>query len=133
MVTANGISVSISGQPANGDTFSIGVNANGIADGRNAVKLGALQVQNALKDGKSTFQGYYASLVSLVGNETRQVKVEFEARSTLLEQSELARSMASGVNLDEEAANLIKYQQAYQAAAKSLEIASKLFDTLLSI
>lgn len=133
VVTANGISVSISGQPANGDTFSIGVNANGIADGRNAVKLGALQVQNALKDGKSTFQGYYASLVSLVGNETRQVKVEFEARSTLLEQSELARSMASGVNLDEEAANLIKYQQAYQAAAKSLEIASKLFDTLLSI
>lgn len=132
-VTGNGISVSISGQPANGDKFSIGVNANGVSDNRNAVKLAALQVQNTMKDGKSTFQGYYASMVSLVGNETRQVKIDFEARSTLLEQSQLARSEASGVNLDEEAANLIKYQQAYQAAAKALEIASKLFDSLLSI
>lgn len=132
-VTANGISVGISGQPANGDTFSIGINANGVSDNRNAVKLAALQVQNTLKDGKATFQGYYASMVSLVGNETRQVKVDFEARSTLLEQSQMARSQLSGVNLDEEAANLIKYQQAYQAAAKALEIASKLFDSLLSI
>lgn len=133
VVTGNGISVSISGQPANGDKFSIGINANGVSDSRNAVKLAALQVQNTMKDGKSTFQGYYASTVSLVGNETRQVKIDFEARSTLLEQSQLARSEASGVNLDEEAANLIKYQQAYQAAAKALEIASKLFDSLLSI
>src|SRR6185369_4839132 len=92
VVTANGISVGVSGQPANGDTFSIGINANGVADSRNAVKLAALQVQNTMKDGKATFQGYYASMVSLVGNETRQVKVDFEARSTLLEQSLLARS-----------------------------------------
>lgn len=133
VVTDNGISVSISGQPANNDQFSIGININGVSDNRNAVKLAALQVQSTMKDGKSTFQGAYASLVSLVGNETRQVKVDFEAQSTLLEQSQLARSEVSGVNLDEEAANLIKYQQAYQAAAKALEIASKLFDTLLSI
>lgn len=133
VVTGNGISVGISGQPAKGDTFSIGINANGVSDNRNAVKLAALQVQNTMKDGNATLQGSYASLVSLVGNETRQVKVDFEARSTLLEQSQLARSQVSGVNLDEEAANLIKYQQAYQAAAKALEIASKLFDSLLNL
>lgn len=132
-VPTEGIEVSISGQPANGDTFSIGINANGVSDNRNAVKLANLQTQNAMKNGQATFQGSYASMVSLVGNQTRQVKVDFEARSTLLEQTQLARSAASGVNLDEEAANLIKYQQAYQAAAKSLEIASKLFDTLLNI
>lgn len=132
-VTGNGISVTLSGLPDNGDTFSIGINANGISDNRNAVKLANLQTQNTMKNGQATFQGSYASMVSLVGNQTRQVKVDFEARSTLLEQTQLARSAASGVNLDEEAANLIKYQQAYQAAAKSLEIASKLFDTLLNI
>lgn len=128
-----GISVTLSGLPANGDTFSIGINSNGVSDSRNAVKLANLQTQKTMKSGEATFQGAYASMVSLVGNQTRQVKVDLEARSTLLEQSQLARSAASGVNLDEEAANLIKYQQAYQAAAKSLEIASKLFDSLLNL
>lgn len=132
-INYNGITIDLSGMPAVDDTFTLAPNINGVSDSRNAVKLAALQVQNTMKDGEATFQGYYASMVSLVGNETRQVKVDFEARSTLLEQSQMARSQLSGVNLDEEAANLIKYQQAYQAAAKALEIASKLFDSLLSI
>lgn len=132
-ITYNGIAVDISGTPANGDTFTITTNSSGVADSRNAVKLAALQIQNTMEGGKSTFQGSYASLVSGVGSVARQVKVTGESQQALLKQNELARSAVSGVNLDEEAANLIRYQQAYQASAKSLDIASKLFDTLLGI
>jgi flagellar hook-associated protein 1 FlgK len=132
-ITYNGISVDISGLPANGDTFTIDRNATGVADSRNAVKLAALQTQSTMEGGRATYQGSYASLVSGVGSVTRQIKVSGEAQQALLKQNELARSSVSGVNLDEEAANLIRYQQAYQASARSLDIASKLFDTLLSI
>lgn len=132
-ITYNGIAVDISGTPANGDTFTIDRNFSGVSDSRNAVKLAALQTQNTMEGGKASYQGGYASLVSGVGSVTRQVKVSGEAQQALLKQNELARSAVSGVNLDEEAANLIRYQQAYQASAKSLDIASKLFDTLLSI
>lgn len=132
-ITYNGISVDISGSPANGDTFTLGINTNGVSDSRNAVKLASLQLQNTMEGGKATYQGSYASLVSGVGSVTRQVKVTGESQQALLKQNELARSAVSGVNLDEEAANLIRYQQAYQASARSLDIASKLFDTLLGI
>ena len=132
-ITYNGITVDISGVPANNDSFTIEANLNGVSDSRNAVKLGALQTQNTMEGGKATYQGSYASLVSGVGSVTRQIKVGGEAQQALLKQNELARSAVSGVNLDEEAANLIRYQQAYQASAKSLSIASKLFDTLLGI
>ena len=132
-ITYNGISIDISGMPANGDTFTISANTNGVSDSRNAVKLAALQTQNTMEGGKATYQGSYSSLVSGVGSVTRQIKVSGEAQQALLKQNELARSAVSGVNLDEEAANLIRYQQAYQASAKSLDIASKLFDTLLGI
>ena len=132
-ITYNGISIDVSGVPANGDTFTIAANINGVSDGRNAVKLAALQTQNTMEGGKASYQGSYASLVSGVGSVTRQIKVSGESQTALLKQNELARSAVSGVNLDEEAANLIRYQQAYQASAKSLDIASKLFDTLLGI
>ena len=132
-VTYNGISVDISGTPANGDSFSINTNTSGVSDSRNAVKLAALQTQNTMEGGRATYQGSYSSLVSGVGSVTRQVKVSGAAQQALLKQNELARSAVSGVNLDEEAANLIRYQQAYQASARSLDIASKLFDTLLGI
>jgi flagellar hook-associated protein 1 FlgK len=132
-ITYNGISIDISGFPANGDTFAIARNTNGVSDSRNAVKLAALQTQNTMEGGKATYQGSYASLVSGVGSVTRQIKVTGESQQALLKQNELSRSAVSGVNLDEEAANLIRFQQAYQASAKSLDIASKLFDTLLGI
>lgn len=132
-ITYNGISVDLTGQPANNDTFTIKANLNGVSDSRNAVKLAALQTQNTMEGGKASYQGSYASLVSGVGSVTRQIKVSGESQQALLKQNELARSAVSGVNLDEEAANLIRYQQAYQASARSLDIASKLFDTLLGI
>lgn len=132
-ITYNGISVDVSGLPANNDTFTLSANINGVADSRNAVKLGALQTQNTMAGGKANYQAVYASLVSEVGSTTSQMTVNSKAQAALLTQTESARASVSGVNLDEEAANLIRYQQAYQASAKALEVASKLFDTLLSL
>ena len=72
-------------------------------------------------------------MVSDVGNKTRETQVTQSAQQSLLDQATSARESLSGVNLDEEAANVLRFQQAYSASAKILEIGSKLFDTLLAI
>ncbi|MES2324453.1 MAG: flagellar hook-associated protein FlgK [Pseudomonadota bacterium] len=128
-----GINISFTGAPDDGDTFTVGPNTSGVGDNRNARLLGKLQTTNILDGGTATYQSAYAELVSFVGNKTREVQVNGEAGESLLAQARLAQQNVSGVNLDEEAANLLKYQQAYQAAGKVMQIASTLFDTLLSL
>jgi len=81
----------------------------------------------------ASFQEAYTQLVSESGNKTRQLQVISEAQQALLVQAQASRDALSGVNLDEEAANLIRYQQAYQASAKALQIGASLFDTILQI
>ena len=132
-IAFNGISFQISGTPNSGDTFTIARNASAVSDGRNALSLGQLQTQNTMSGNAATYQSAYAQLVSDVGNKSREVQVKSEAQNTLLKQAELARDSVSGVNLDEEAANLMRYQQAYQASAKVLDLSNTLFDALLSI
>ena len=132
-ITFSGISVQISGTPKNGDTFSIARNSNGVSDNRNALLLGKLQTQNTMAGGKATYQGSYSQLVSDAGNKGREVQVTLDAQKALLKQAQTANDSLSGVNLDEEAANLLRYQQAYQAAAKMIDIGSKLLDTILAI
>jgi flagellar hook-associated protein 1 FlgK len=132
-ITFSGISFAISGAPNYGDTFSIARNSSGVADGRNALALGQLQTQNTMSGKTASYQSAYAQLVSDTGNKTRVAQVRGDAQQSLLAQSQSTRDSLSGVNLDEEAANLIRYQQAYQAAAKVIDVGSKLFDTLLSM
>jgi flagellar hook-associated protein 1 FlgK len=132
-ITLKGLKFTISGVPKDGDTFTLEVNANGVADNRNAIALGGLQIAGVLNNGSATYQATYGQLVSFVGNKSREVEVTSKAQQTLADQAESSRQELSGVNLDEEAANLLKYQQAYQSAAKVMEIASRLFDQLLSI
>jgi flagellar hook-associated protein 1 FlgK len=132
-VTSGGISFEISGTPKDGDTFQIAKNINGVSDNRNSLLLGKLQTQNTMSGQKTSYQGAYAQLVSDAGNKGREVQVTLDAQKSLLEQSQSARDSLSGVNLDEEAANLLRYQQAYQAAAKMLDIGSKLFDSILAL
>lgn len=129
----NGFTFQISGTPQNGDTFTLAPNTNGVADGRNANLLGQLQTQGTVDGGAASFQAGYARLVGNIGNKTREAQVTRDAQQALVDQSTAAREAQSGVNLDEEAANLLKYQQAYQASAKMLTIGSQLFDTILSI
>ncbi len=128
-----GISVTMTGAPGNGDTFKISGNAGGVGDTRNIGLLGDLQTKNIFNNGSATIQSSYAQLVSTVGNKTREVQVNGDAAEALLTQAKATAADVSGVNLDEEATNLIKYQQAYQAAGKVMQIAGTIFDTLLSI
>ena len=128
-----GVNLKFAGTPAAGDTFTVAPNNNGTADNRNARLLGNLQTKPILDGGKATYQSAYAELVSFVGNKTREVQVNSQAGDTLLKQVTAAQQDVSGVNLDEEATNLLKYQQAYQAAGKVMQMASTLFDTVLSI
>ena len=132
-ITFNGWTVQISGAPATGDSFSIGPNTGGSGDNRNALALASLQTTKILAGGTASYQGAYASLVSQVGTQTRQLQVTSAAQAAVLEQAQTAQQSYSGVNLDEEAANLIRFQQAYQASGKVLQIASTLFDTLLQL
>ncbi len=128
-----GVNLSFTGNPANADTFSVGPNTGGVGDNRNARLLGNLQAKPILDGGSATFQSSYAELVSFVGNKAREVQVNGQAGGALLAQARGAQQNVSGVNLDEEAANLLRYQQAYQASGKVMQIASTLFDTLLSL
>jgi len=131
--TFGGISITLKGKPDDGDSFGIAGNAGGIGDVRNIGLLGDLQTKNIFNGHSTTLQSSYAQLVSTVGNKTREVQLNAAAGATLLAQVQGAAQNVSGVNLDEEAANLIKYQQAYQAAGKIMQIAGTLFDTILSI
>ena len=132
-VPGTGITFEISGTPNSGDIFTISRNSGAVSDGRNALALGQLQTQNTMSGKTASYQSAYAQLVSDNGNKTREIEVKGAAQSALLKQSKDARDALSGVNLDEEAANLMRYQQAYQASAKMLDIGSKLFDVLLAI
>jgi flagellar hook-associated protein 1 FlgK len=144
---ANGnsrISFTIKGSPKSGDTFQLAnnfeVNAStgkkekiGVSDTGNILLLGKLQTQNTSDGASTSYQGVYAQMVSDIGNKAREVEVTKTAQKALVDQAGAARDAESGVNLDEEAANLLKFQQLYQASARSISIGQKIFDELLSI
>ncbi|MDK9725924.1 MAG: flagellar hook-associated protein FlgK [Sterolibacteriaceae bacterium MAG5] len=132
-IVFNGMRFSISGNPADGDTFTLGPNTSATGDNRNALAVGALQLSNVMGDGTATYQSAYAAIVSTIGNKAREIAVTLTAQENLVTQAQKAIDSASGVNLDEEAANLIRYQQAYQASAKILDMSGKLFDLITSL
>jgi flagellar hook-associated protein 1 FlgK len=132
-ISFGGISLAISGAPANADTFTVGPNTGGVGDNRNAVLLGALQTTNTMVGGTANYQDIFAQMVATIGNKTNELKVTNDAETQTLSNLTQAQQSLSGVNLDEEASNLLQYQQAYQAAGKIMQIASQLFSTLLTI
>jgi flagellar hook-associated protein 1 FlgK len=131
--SVGGASVTMSGQPADKDLFVIDINSGASRDNRNMRLIGELQAKRIFDGNNATYQSSYAQLVGTVGNKAREVQVNAEATSALLVQASASQQNVAGVNLDEEAANLLKYQQAYQASGKVMQIASTLFDTLLSL
>lgn len=137
-ISIAGMTVTISGSPANGDQFTIANNSNGVADNRNAGLLGALQtrstmVGSATSAATATYQSAYSQIVSAVGSKSNEVQAIGAAQQGLADHATTALQSFSGVNLDEEAANLMRYQQAYQASAKVLAIAGKLFDSIIAL
>ena len=132
-ISYNGWTVKISGAPAAGDIFTVGSNTAATADGRNGLLLAGLQTRNTMAGGTTSYQGAYSQLVSDIGNKTRELEVTSKAQASMVEQTIQTQQNLSGVNMDEEAANLMRYQRAYQAAGKALQIANTMFDTVLSI
>ncbi|MGH8777801.1 flagellar hook-associated protein FlgK [Paraburkholderia sp.] len=129
----NAVTVTITGTPNNSDTFAIGSNTGGGNDGRNALLLSNLVTAKSLNGGSSTLTDAYANYVNTIGNQTNQVQTQNTAQTSLVTQITSAQQSVSGVNTNEEAANLLQYQQLYQANSKVIQTASTLFQTLLGI
>ncbi len=121
----------VSGEPANGDQFIIENNTNAIGDNQNGLKLSSLQTANILLGGTASYQDSYGQLVAEVGVATRQSQISNAALSALRDQAFSSRDSVSGVNLEEEAGNMLKFQQAFQAAAQMVSTADRLFQTLM--
>jgi flagellar hook-associated protein 1 FlgK len=128
--------MSISGTPQINDTFSVGLTGAGSSDNRNAVATVALQTAKTVgvTNGGvgSSLSGAYADLTSAVGTRAAQGKSDVTATEAVVAQAKAARDSVSGVSLDEEAANLIKYQQYYTASSQIIKAAQTIFSTLIN-
>jgi flagellar hook-associated protein 1 FlgK len=114
---------------SNGNSYYI--NGAMPGDNRNALALAALESKQSMRGGTASFQDAYGLVVSEVGTLTKSARIASAAQETLLNNAKDAWSNISGVNLDEEAANLIKFQQSYQAAAQVISVSNTLFDSIL--
>ena len=130
-ISFNGFTFQISGNPAAGDVFTVMPNDSGVGDNRNILALGTLQTTNTMDSGTASYQSAYGQLVSFIGNRTRELDVTSKAQANLYDQTVQSIQSVSGVNLDEEAANLLRFQQTYQAASKVIEMSNTLFDSVL--
>ncbi len=131
-IDVNGWRVQITGTPVTGDSFTVAKNTGGVSDNRNALLAAGLQSQNVLAGGTTSISGAFGVLVGAVGSEAQQASINRDAQATIASQAKETVSSISGVNLDEEAADLVRWQHAYQAAAQTIAVASTLFDTLIA-
>lgn len=127
----SGVSFTLSGQPSNGDKFTLASNVGGTSDGTNALALSNLASSTALSN--NTLTDAYANYVNSVGNTVSQLKSSSASQTSLVSQLTSSQQSVQGVNLDEEAAKLLQYQQLYQANSKVIQTAASLFQTLLGI
>jgi len=128
------VSFVLNGQPNAGDSFNLGDNAGNnfsVGDNRNALDLSGLQTSQTMSDGTANYQDVYGQIVADVGRRTKSAEVNGAAQQGFLNQAIAAKDAVSGVSLDEEAANLVRFQQAYQAASQVVLTARTIFDTLL--
>ena len=129
---ATGISFTVSGNPDSGDSYTLENNFGATGDNNNALMMGELQHSRLLNNGEDSFQEVYGALVADVGSQQRQGSANLELETTLLQQAESYKDSVVGVNLDEEAANLIRFQQSYQAAAQLIKVSEEVFQTLIN-
>lgn len=136
-----GFDFSVTGVPAIGDTFNISFNDGGFNDNRNGLALSALQTAQTTRlnplsvpggVNSVSFNQSYGDMVSLIGERTNQARNNEAAGKALLEQTTAWYESLSGVSLDEEASNLVRFQQTYAAAARIISTSQTVFDTLLA-
>lgn len=131
-INHNGWSLVLDGAPAAGDSFSVAANGANSSDNGNANLLANLDDARVLNGGTTTLNGAVSGLTTSVGSAARQADYSAEAQLVIYNQAQAARDSISGVNLDEEAADLMRLQQAYQAAAQIISTADALFQSLLN-
>lgn len=131
-IDVNGWRVQISGAPGVGDEFTVGDNSSGSGDNRNALLLADALGRPALNNGTTSLSSAVGQLVGGIGVTTRQAQVNRDAQGVVHQENLAKMDSVSGVNLDEEAANLLRFQQAYQAAAQLIRVADTLFQTILN-
>jgi flagellar hook-associated protein 1 FlgK len=130
-IDVNGWQVQISGTPASGDVFSVSSNAGGTGDNRNALAAANLQNVGVLQNGTTSITAGVSALITGIGSQAQQINTAQTAQAAVNSQAQSSVQSITGVNLDEEAASLLQWQQAYQAAAQALTIGNTLFTTLI--
>ncbi len=131
-LTYRGLKLEFSTAPKNGDVFTIDGNQDGIGNNEAMLRLVALE-EEALMPGGLTMTEAYIERVNEVGSVARQAAIAEQALSVVYQQAQEARDGVSGVSLDEEASALVRFQQAYQANAKVMQVAMALFDSILQV
>ena len=130
--THEGINYTTKGTPADGDSFVVGLNANAAGDNRNIRLVAQLQTKQLAADGRTLGDGYI-DLVNTVGSAASLAKISQDALQVVHDQAVLEKDKISGVSLDQEAADLIRFQQAFQAAAQIIQTSNKMFDSIIGI
>ncbi|SPT69949.1 Flagellar hook-associated protein 1 [Anaerobiospirillum thomasii] len=129
-----GYDVSITGTVKPNDSWTIAINTNGKGDNSNGVLLGKLQSADLVaKNGghKVSFTEGYADVVTNLGAEVMKAETDFKAADAKCTQTQDMFASSAGVNLDEEAANLVRFQQTYTSCSKIIQASQTVFDSLL--
>lgn len=130
-ISANGWSFVLDGAPKVGDTFNITPTPAGSSDNSNASRLAKVESAKAFNAGTVTLNGALGGLTTQVGAAARSAEYSLEAQLVINDKAQEARDEVSGVNLDEEAADMLRLQQAYQAASQLISTADSMFQTIL--
>ncbi len=131
-IAGNGWSLKLDGTPAAGDQFTLARTPPRSSDNANALGLAATDKQDLLNGGTLSLTNGLSQLTGKTGGEARHAALNLEAQAAIHGQVIAERESVSGVNLDEEATDLLRYQQAYQAAAQVIATADSMFQSLLS-
>ncbi len=129
-----GVSVSLSAMPATGDRFLIDGDDDGLGNNQNILAITQLEQRRFIGGvNGDTLQEAYGGTVTKVGNIANQANISQQALTIVNEQALEKRDQVSGVSLDEEAADLVRFQQAYQASARVMQVSNQLFDSILQL
>jgi flagellar hook-associated protein 1 FlgK len=131
-ITFRGVSVTLTGTPAANDAFSIDDNANGTGDNSNALAMVSTLGSKVLNGGAESLNDAINAYVGSVGLQTSQAQNGATAQQSVMQSAQTAQQAVSGVNLDQEAASMVQYQQAYQAAAQVIATSNTLFNSLIT-
>jgi flagellar hook-associated protein 1 FlgK len=131
-ISADGWSMSLSGTPASGDSFTVSANTNGLNSNGNALALAALSDSGVLNGGQTSIVNSYSNLTTQIGDAGSDASADLTTQTNLYSQAESNQQSVAGVNLNQEAASLVQYQQAYQASAQVISTAQQIFSSLIT-